>query len=468
MRGPLPDRSTSKPPPAALTIGAVLVLGLAAVLALNLPGHLSYDSVMQLWQGRTGVYNSWHPPVMAWMLGVADSVVPGTALFVVFDAVMLYGAFLALLALHRRPSWAALPVALVWVLSAQGLVYPGIVWKDVLFAAATVAGFVALAHAEMHWASRRIRLGWIAAAVLFLALAALARQNGAAVIPFAVAALGWSAARNAGRRPFRSALAYGLGAMAAIALVVAAADVGLALRSDGELAALDQLEDLQTYDLVAAVKAQPSLRLDIIGEENPELETLIRTDGVKAYTPERLDSIQLLTQLQAERADTSSRTIGGQWADLVFRHPALYLKVRAASFGWTFLTPDLERCLPLVVGVTGPQPWLGRLGVARTPRARDLWLEGYAQGLVGTPLYSHLVYALLAVGVIVALALRRRPGDIPMAALQAGALAFVASFFVIGVSCDYRYLYLLDVAALAGAFHLALGGFGRRAQAVSS
>jgi hypothetical protein len=36
------------------------------------------------------------------------------------------------------------------------------------------------------------------------------------------------------------------------------------------------------------------------------------------------------------------------------------------------------------------------------------------------------------------------------------AFAFTASFFVISIACDYRYLYFLDIAALAAVFYLAL------------
>ena len=43
-----------------------------------------------------------------------------------------------------------------------------------------------------------------------------------------------------------------------------------------------------------------------------------------------------------------------------------------------------------------------------------------------------------------------------VAALLAGALAFTASFFLISIACDYRYLYLLDLAALTGVLYLAL------------
>jgi hypothetical protein len=44
-----------KPTPAIVT-AAVLAIGFAAMLALNLPGQLSYDSVSQLLDGRSGHY----------------------------------------------------------------------------------------------------------------------------------------------------------------------------------------------------------------------------------------------------------------------------------------------------------------------------------------------------------------------------------------------------------------------------
>ena len=39
---------------------------------------------------------------------------------------------------------------------------------------------------------------------------------------------------------------------------------------------------------------------------------------------------------------------------------------------------------------------------------------------------------------------------------MAGALLFAASFAVISVACDYRYLYLLDLAAMVGLIYAAL------------
>jgi hypothetical protein len=35
-------------------------------------------------------------------------------------------------------------------------------------------------------------------------------------------------------------------------------------------------------------------------------------------------------------------------------------------------------------------------------------------------------------------------------------MAFAASFFIISIACDYRYLYFADLAALAGLLYAAV------------
>ena len=84
----------------------LLLLGFGVLLALSWPGQMSYDSVVQLLDGRTGQYDSWHPPVMAWLLGLFDSLLPGTGLFLLFTVLLLLSAWLLLL-----PCWwgVALP-----------------------------------------------------------------------------------------------------------------------------------------------------------------------------------------------------------------------------------------------------------------------------------------------------------------------------------------------------------------------
>src|SRR5579885_3626270 len=98
----------------------ILITGFAVMLALNAPGQLSYDSVTQLAEGRAGHYNSWHPPLMAFLLGLFDRLVPGTLLFLLFQSLLLLGGLLGLLALKPR-GWLSAVVALLIVLSPQWL-----------------------------------------------------------------------------------------------------------------------------------------------------------------------------------------------------------------------------------------------------------------------------------------------------------------------------------------------------------
>ena len=135
-------------------IGALLVLGTGLMLALNLPGQMSPDSVSQLLEGRTGHYESWHPPVMAWLLGLFDAMWPGPALFVLFDTALLLGAWLLLLRLTKAPGWGAFAVALVMLLTPQFLLHQGTVWKDILFADSAIAAFACLAAAASRWQTR--------------------------------------------------------------------------------------------------------------------------------------------------------------------------------------------------------------------------------------------------------------------------------------------------------------------------
>jgi hypothetical protein len=93
---------------------------------------------------------------------------------------------------------------------------------------------------------------------------------------------------------------------------------------------------------------------------------------------------------------------------------------------------------------------LAALGLARVWRPQDRLHNGYGLLLRGTPFFSHLLFGALALALLVFLLWRRRDMDLVAAGLLAAALAFAASFFVVSIACDYRYLIFLDLAAMAG------------------
>jgi hypothetical protein len=440
----------------ARVLAAVLLAGFAATLAINWPGHLSYDSILQLHQGRAGLYNDWHPPVMAWLLGLGDAVVPGAGLFVAFDTVLAFGTLLSLLALPRQcASWLAVSVALAISLSPQFLLYQGLAWKDVLFADSAVAGFACLAQAGSRWNTIRPRAAWLAGSLVLLSLAALTRQNGAILLPFAAAGLGWIISRQGARR-LKAAL-LGASYLGAGFVLVVTASALLNLRSDGNPGVAEQVQLLQVYDLAGAVARQPDLELGSLTDDDPALEHLIRTQGARLYTPVRNDPLASAPQIQSALANTDPDAVAAQWRLLLADHPWLYLRVRAADFGWVFATPDLAACRPVFTGVEGPAAEIHDLGLSPRRDARDRALEAYAKAFFGTPVFSHLTFTVLAATCLVLLLRRRRPADIAIAAMLVGALAFTLTFFVISIACDYRYLYVLDLSALAALFYLALG-----------
>jgi hypothetical protein len=436
---------------------AIVLTGFVICLAADLPGHLSYDSVIQLLEGRTARYSGWHPPVMSWLLGLFDAITPGTALFVVFDATLFFGSLLALVWLRGTKSWAAAVVAALITASPIALIYQGIVWKDVLFADTMVAGFVALAAAAVFWSRERVRYALLALALLLLVLATMARQNGILALFAAVIALGWIAAHHTPVARWRAALVTGGLALIFALAVLSIGNVALGWRIVAESGAAKQLRLLELYDTIGMVKADPSLTLPILADEQPDLAQEVLTDGLRLYNPERNDPLAASQRLSADLNDEDTfAPVRAQWLNLIVHHPWTYLKVRAEVFRWIFATPDIEVCLPYLVGISGPEQQMQQLGIAERQDARDDALAAYADRFIQTPVLSHVFYAVLSLVVLILLFRRRRAEDIAIAALQAGALLFTASFFVIGIACDYRYCYALDIAALVGVFYVAL------------
>ena len=441
---------------------AVLAAGAGVCLALNLPGHFSYDSVVQLAEGRTRSYGGEHPPVMSWLLGLADWVEPGAAPFVVFDVALVYAALAGFVLATPRVSWLAAALAAALVALPQLLIYPAVVWKDVLFAGAAVAGFAALAGAGRLWTSLRWRAASLLSALVLLSLATLARQNGAVVLPFAALAVGWIAAKRGVSGP--RSLASGLAFLAIAGLVVLGGSAALATRLETGSALADSWEALETYDIVAAAAREPGLDLAVLAKRAPWLERQVRVNGVRAYSPERIDTLDPLLAAYAGRGDVHG-LIFDQWRELILRHPWLYLRVRWSAFRWVLTQPRPLDCVLIETGVDGPAGEMAVAGLKERDTQRDDALAAYAMRFAGTPAYAHAGYGLVGALILVFLLRRRRAEDIAAAAMLGAAFAFAASFALISIACDYRYLYALDLAVIAAALYVAASAGVARSQA---
>jgi len=186
------------------------------------------------------------------------------------------------------------------------------------------------------------------------------------------------------------------------------------------------------------------------------MERTIRSQGAALYSPIRIDQLADSPSLQSVLRDAARGPISAEWQTLITGHTWLYLKDRALVFWWVLATPDIVACRPIFVGIDGPAAELKTLGLFPRRDARDLALAAYGIMFEGTPVLSHLAFAAAALLSLGLLLRRRRPEDIAIAALLLSAFAFAASFFVISIACDYRYLYFSDLSALIALFYLSL------------
>lgn len=438
-------------PSAANALRLVLIAGLILTLAANMPGHLSYDSVIALVEGSTGVRQSWAPAAYAWILGRFDDAIAGTGLYVTASSALLFLSLLALAPLRPRTTWAAPILAAFLIVTPQLMIYQGIVWKDVLFANLSVAAFVALATAARDWSDRR-RWGVLAFALAALSLAALVRQQGLIMAVLAAVGLGWTAWGHGWRR----ALVWGFGGFAAVCVLAFSFNAAIQPREQTMKMRPDAAQRiLQHYDILGAKAHDPSLPLDLIARADPAKAAMISANAQRAYSPERVEKMDVVPGLGPAFWQSPDDAIEGQWKEIVLEHPGDYLAHRFDVFTWVLATPVLERCLPMHVGVAGPDDMLKALKLQPGVDAEDEAIDAFGRRFYGTPVLSHLTFAAIAVLSGLALLIRREPPDIMIAAMLVGAVGFAASFFFLSVACDYRYLYILDLAAIAGLLYLA-------------
>ena len=441
----------------------VVAAGFLAMLGANLPGHLSYDSVAQLSEGHFHVRETWGPALYSWLLGFFDGIVPGTALYVVASGLLFFGSLWSFADRRGAASWLAVPVAALILLTPQVMIYQAIVWKDVMFANCAIAGSVCLAHAARDWSQAWRRWLFLAAALVLLAAGSDVRQNGIIAAILACMALGWIAGRGSWRR----GIVWGVVGFGAV-LVTAQSLTAMAMPKNApkDTAGATGVRIVQNYDLIGAAALDPSYRLPILAAADPVNTKTVLDRAKLDYSGRRVDFVDRDPVIGDALNKLPNGPTQAQWFDLIRNHPALYLRVRWEDFRWVFLAPVIDWCLPVYVGVDAPVEKLGPLKMEHRFVLADKQLNNYTSWFLDTPVYWHATWAAISLVLAGLFLWRRRPEDIALAALQLAGVGFTASFFIISIACDYRYLYFTDLASMTGLIYAAVDPafFGRRAK----
>ncbi|MFO1519194.1 MAG: hypothetical protein U1F57_05990 [bacterium] len=176
-----------------------MLFGFAWVVLTYYPGVMSIDPLWQLEQARTGSYNEWHPPLMAFLWSFLDRIVSGPAGILLFHNLLFWVGLYVLVVCTVKSR----PLSALFILGI-GLFPPifallGTVWKDVGMGVSLVFAAAMLTAATV---SRRNLPLWLALPALFYAFAV--RHNSLfAVAPllFWMASLLYNKGRGGGFHP---------------------------------------------------------------------------------------------------------------------------------------------------------------------------------------------------------------------------------------------------------------------------
>ena len=431
---------------------ALIAVQLAVGVILGFPGHLSADSIIQLYEGRTLHFVSFHPPLLSQLLGLLERLGSGPMGFVVISAALLAaGSWLAL-----RDNWASTPqrwrrlLAALLVLNPILLLYTGIVWKDVLFAHAILLAFM-LPDALRPARGPRRAAGMILLLIL-LAIIIGARQQG---ILFALVLAVCAAWRFGNSLWPRLGLILLLVAVPFLANKVAtdfAFQRGLnEMPPGGEVG----VRILMRYDLVGMMAhgAQgTAISEDVLTEMQGE---------IPKYSSYRVDT------LNGPAAVFWSQPFGdifGMWLGEIRSSPLSYLQHRLAVFSKALGLGGVQACLPYHRGVVGSvqldlvdSELTALLGLTPSAGSWAQEINNFVKIAIQTPLFWHWCYLLAAAGLLLVFVRRR---DWLPASLIGCSIIFVGSYALIGIACDFRYGYALTVVvSIMGA--RALLGSGR-------
>jgi hypothetical protein len=412
-----------------LTPRAILWIAAAGIVLYAYPGLVSYDSVVQLDQGRHGTYGDWQPPAMAALWHAIEFLIGGPlGMLLLQIAGLVIGGYLVLRE-ELSPRAAAIAVlAIAWF--PPIVTVTGVIWKDGVMVSFMLLGLAALL-------SPRPRVRWFALAALLVATAV--RYNAAAAT-FAPLVLLWG--RETPRRLQRYAVAVGVW----IAITVASILLNAALVTkhehpfpraaapqdiSGILKYAPAISDAELKDLLAGVPMRPDhdLQREIAARYEPR--------GSFIYFEHEAPLIEPSTPAEFD-AETRA------WRRLLLRYPLAFVKHRAKVLSLVVQA----RGAPHVPSLTQTFSYIGtpdldrELGLDGSPSPMQrawFWWVHHCGGIWYAPLV-YLVIALVLVGFS-----RRIPSAF---ALIGSCLGYELSIFVLAPAADYRYSHYLILTTL--------------------
>ncbi len=299
------------------------ILGIGWIVAMlyAYPGYMSFDSVWQLAESRTGVYGNWHPPVMAQLWRIVELFVTGPfGMLAIQLTCFLAGVYLLLKRVMRDRNAAICAIALL--LFPPVLNTMSVIWKDAQMAAWLLLGIPLLLDER-----RKVRIAGLACFVLGTGM----RHNALAMTgPLVFFLFEWKAGMRWWKR-------YAIAFVAWLCVTLSAQLITKALtQKDYHL----WTDSMALLDMTGTLRYAPDisdaeLRADLDGLQIVPRDHL--QDAARA-TPDPTTNIiyQIWNAtnsfFKTPRTDAERAAVGRAWKKIVLGHPAAYLTYRMQFF----------------------------------------------------------------------------------------------------------------------------------------
>ena len=431
---------------AAARPSSILVAAFAVMLVYAFPGHMTLDSIDHLREARLGFYTDSHPPVIALLFKLCDTLVAGPICMLLLQNALLLGgvySILARLLLPRRAAW----IAAALFVSPQVLPVMATIWKDCFMAGFLAAGIAGLLSQHR---SRRLL------ALLSLSAATAMRYNAfGATLPLIVLLFEW---RPGQRWLVRYATAFAL--WIAVTFAAFAANSALTDRQmhfwHSSIAIFDLVG---TYATLDQDLTDAQLREDLRGTgllvDRDLHATIRRLYSPRTFFPILQDPATPLWSLpidgvipapQAQR-DAISRAF---W-HVVTTYPVAYLHHRLAA---TAATLDLESRRDGYINRRAPAHLAAAAELGYSTHVsfiQSRFTRAYFWIASNTPLLVPWLYLVLS---LILLPLARRQRDV-LAILLSG-LIMESSLLFLAHTTDYRYSHWMVISTILAAIYLAV------------
>lgn len=415
-----------------------------AACVLNYPGHMSFDSLVQLSEGRSGNFVSFNPPFASMIVAFFDKIHEGTGVLMIVSILLFTSAWAVMIHSLKKTSPLSNLLLMLFLISPITLIYNGIIWKDVIFANLAVFAFAMLISVE------KAPRNWkIAIIIILLSMASLVRQQGIIVALIACLALPFVNITERGRSLVArtgTGILFFCGVIVLSKVLFWGATWGASMAK--ETSCQTPILLLLMYDIAGMVKNDPSLNLSVLARAGVNVP-LLKQLMLSQYTPERIDTLNLFQAIPEIARNNLYANVVAQWLHLVRSHPEPYILHRVNVFAWLLGLHDHTKCAPVIVGITADAPDLLKtlhLHQTSSPFSDRLWR--YAAFFFKTPVFSGMSYltgAIASMGWITRIGIRSHVAAI---SLGSAALLFALTYLFIGIACDLRYLYFMLVASM--------------------